>query len=693
MRRVGQIAYLKMQLGKTPAAVFVIMTAGLCLAGVNAAWAEQLQAPRLNGLGMPGSLSLPAARPVQDGTVAFSFDGDDVHRVGTLTFQATPILTTAFRYGSFERPQLTTLSDRSFDVQFQLSREHGWMPGFAIGLRDIIGTGTLASEYVVATRDMGKSLSLSGGIGWGKLGASAELGSPFGERPGHSGLGGEPGYRQWFRGPAAPFGAIDWRASDRLRLSLGWSGEDPAGPRPAGVAQLGLDWQARRGLAFGARADQAGNLGLTIQLSFNPRFAPSGLNSGRPPMAFGRPDKSLTDLEPVSRLRQRLAEDGLALHDVRVDGDDAQVRVENRRFSLPAQALGRVARALSGELDPSIEHYAIELTGPGPAASRVMLSRSDLIAVQDDPARAEMGWDGARVDAVQNWDGSRLPEPVPYELALSPYMALSMFDPIAPVRADIGAQVDGRLRIMPGLVLDGSLRARLAGNRNETDRFTNSALPPVRSDASRYAVAGDAGAMRLALTHLSAPVPNIYTRASIGLLEEMYAGVVAEVLWKPPASRVGLGLELANVWQRDPGMGLGFGYYDYSTVTGHASLYYALTPEYDLRLDAGQYLAGDRGATVSIDRRFANGWKIGAYATLTDVPFETFGEGSFDKGITLSIPLEWVLGRASTRQSSLLLQPIQRDGGARLEPGGRLYDAVRPAHSADLERTWGMFWK
>jgi hypothetical protein len=122
-------------------------------------------------------------------------------------------------------------------------------------------------------------------------------------------------------------------------------------------------------------------------------------------------------------------------------------------------------------------------------------------------------------------------------------------------------------------------------------------------------------------------------------------------------------------------------------------VYYALTPEYDLRLDVGQYLAGDRGATVSIDRFFANGWKVGAYATLTDVPFETFGEGSFDKGIRLSIPLEWVFGKPNTRQSTILLQPIQRDGGARLEPGDRLYDVIRPAHSSDLKRTWGMFWK
>ena len=44
-------------------------------------------------------------------------------------------------------------------------------------------------------------------------------------------------------------------------------------------------------------------------------------------------------------------------------------------------------------------------------------------------------------------------------------------------------------------------------------------------------------------------------------------------------------------------------------------------------------------ATFSLSRTFNNGWEIGAYATLTDVKFSTFGEGSFDKGITLKAPL------------------------------------------------------
>ena len=63
------------------------------------------------------------------------------------------------------------------------------------------------------------------------------------------------------------------------------------------------------------------------------------------------------------------------------------------------------------------------------------------------------------------------------------------------------------------------------------------------------------------------------------------------------------------------------------------------------QVDAGRYLAGDWGATFALDRRFANGWKIGAFFTLTNVSAARFGEGSFDKGIRMTIPLSWITGK------------------------------------------------
>ena len=78
-------------------------------------------------------------------------------------------------------------------------------------------------------------------------------------------------------------------------------------------------------------------------------------------------------------------------------------------------------------------------------------------------------------------------------------------------------------------------------------------------------------------------------------------------------------------------------------------------------------MAGDYGTTLAVARDFNNGWEIGAYATLTDVSFDTFGEGSFDKGITLRAPLSWFTGKKSQGWRTTIISPIRGDGGAKLE--------------------------
>ncbi|MEL6419420.1 MAG: YjbH domain-containing protein, partial [Pseudomonadota bacterium] len=107
----------------------------------------------------------------------------------------------------------------------------------------------------------------------------------------------------------------------------------------------------------------------------------------------------------------------------------------------------------------------------------------------------------------------------------------------------------------------------------------------------------------------------------------------------------------------------------------------------------GRYLAGDTGATFTISREFKNGWKVGGFFTLTDVSAEEFGEGSFDKGINLTIPLNWFLGKPTQQTVSTTIRPIQRDGGARLGVPGRLYEVVRPGHQAELVSDWSRVWE
>ncbi len=174
----------------------------------------------------------------------------------------------------------------------------------------------------------------------------------------------------------------------------------------------------------------------------------------------------------------------------------------------------------------------------------------------------------------------------------------------------------------------------------------------------------------------------------------MFGGVGGEVLWKPVDQSWGLGADLNWVAQRDFDDPFGFDYYDYDVVTGHASLYWD-TGYYGLeaQVDAGRYLAGDWGGTVTVTRRFPNGWAVGAYFTLTDVTEEDFGEGSFDKGVFARdpVPLDRAVRDPGEQHDRAAVGLARRRRAARhLE---RLYPIVRNYDRNRLTRNWGSFWQ
>ena len=99
------------------------------------------------------------------------------------------------------------------------------------------------------------------------------------------------------------------------------------------------------------------------------------------------------------------------------------------------------------------------------------------------------------------------------------------------------------------------------------------------------------------------------------------------------------------------------------------------------------------GATTTISRKFGSGWEVGGYATLTDVPFSTFGEGSFDKAIYVSIPIDWITSTPTQAQRTLTLRPITRDGGAQLASARSLYKHIKRSQSGAFHREYGRLWK
>ena len=170
--------------------------------------------------------------------------------------------------------------------------------------------------------------------------------------------------------------------------------------------------------------------------------------------------------------------------------------------------------------------------------------------------------------------------------------------------------------------------------------------------------------------------PDWFARVSGGIFEEMFGGVGGEVLYRPFGSRLAVGVDLNRVWQRDF---LGrFGFQEYRVTTGHANFYYDV-PIYDLAasLHVGQYLAGDVGATYALSRVFRSGVGVGVFASITNVPAEIFGEGSFDKGFVVTIPMDLFFTSSGTQTGVFKFRPLSRDGGQMLNIANRLIGVDR----------------
>ncbi|MGC1498345.1 MAG: YjbH domain-containing protein [Sulfitobacter sp.] len=681
--------------------------------------------PTLNFYGSPGLIDIPTGEALPDGqfAVGISFFGGITR--SNLTFQATPRLSASFRYVGIQNLNLggfSTFRDRSFDVRYLVKKESRIWPAITVGLQDFAGTGIYAGEYVVATKSFDGpqvpgTLKITAGLGWGRLGSAGAIGAPFGgNRPPfqQGSTGGKPSFDQWFRGPAAPFGGVEWQINDRWGLKAEYSSDAYV---PETVTSnvftrksrfnFGAEYQYSNRIRVGAYYLYGSEFGVNLQVQLNPKQpgAPTTVLPTLPvkqrpsrasqPEAYSTEWSENTNAPMVLRdqLKPVLAASGLTLEALQVTASEAELRYRNERFQATAVAVGRAARAMARVLPASVETFRIVTVENNLAQSAVTIRRSDLEALEYDPQAADALLAVSGIGAASpNLVGAAFNEDLHPDFAwtFGPYVSPSYFDPDEPVRVDVGLKLDLNYRPAPGWEIGGTLKHRLAGNVGDSVRTSNSRIEPVRTNSVLYAQGSDTVLDNLYVSKQWKPGNNLYARLTGGYLERMFGGVSGEVLWKPVGSRLALGVEANYVKQRAFS---GLGFQNYGVATGHASAYYEFGGGYHGQVDVGRYLAGDLGGTVTLTREFANGWRVGGFFTLTNVSATDFGEGSFDKGINLTIPVSWFLGTPGKRTISTTIRPIQRDGGARLSVPGRLYEQVRSGHRNALEDQWSRVWE
>ncbi|WP_319003747.1 YjbH domain-containing protein [Alloyangia pacifica] len=703
----------------------VPLTTALCLslsAGPAIPQEAPWSRPTLNFMGVPGIIDMPTAHPMRDADLSMSLGGFEDTLRSTLHFQITPRLSGVFRYVNLNGFADRDYYDRSFDLRYLIANEGRYTPAVSVGLQDFGGTGIYGGEYLVATKTFGR-LRATGGIGWGRFGSYNGFTNPLGvfresfeTRPRDKAEISQTGRvdtDQWFRGDAAFFGGLQYAVNDRLIFSAEYSSDSYERESSSSMNfehnspfNLGFSYRLTDGLDLSAAYLYGSTLAAQLSYTFNPK-TPSAYPGGTGPApkpVFLRPAQSLSDLgwtqQPDaaeilrSTLKGLLEADDMELERFGVEAHVARAEVRTGAQPSTAQAVGRVARVMSQLMPASVERFEITLvTGTGLPVSRVVLNRSDLEELEYAPDGAWQSYARAKVeDALPERAGQIVPQGAfpKYEWSLAPYLSSSYFDPRQPITLTLGAQLRGSIEPVPGLVLEGAVRQKLTSN-SAGIRPSNSVLPHVRTDNTLYQETDDPTLNYLTATQYFRPGQDVFARVTAGYFEPMYGGISGEILWKPVDSRLGLGLEVNYAQQREYEQG--FGFMDYGVVTGHASAYYKAPNNFHYQVDAGRYLAKDWGATFGVDREFDNGIRIGAFATFTDVSFDDFGEGSFDKGIRFYVPLSALTGERSDVAVSRALRPVLRDGGARLEVGTRLYQQVRQYQQPELQGQWGRFWR
>ncbi|MDR6454211.1 YjbH domain-containing protein [Variovorax paradoxus] len=698
-----------------PVANAPVFAAPTVAAALPEAFASQPRPLEISGndWGETGLLQTPSARMGLAGDVRGSFTSIWPYTRLNFMFQPFDWMEAGFRYTSISNRAYEASTtgqsnkDKSIDIKLRLLKETALVPELALGFRDLGGTGLFSGEYLVASKRW-YDLDFSLGIGWGYLGASGNISNPFkllGSRFDTRSVSStnQSRFGSYFRGPAALFGGVQWRTPwDPLTLKLEYDGNNYQNEpqnnnqRQRSPINIGLAYRVSPKVTLSAGFERGDKFMIGLTLSSNlaasqtPKTLDRPLPEFRPEAAPRSPGWATTAAEIEAQTEwivERIAPKDDVLHVWVTDSNtvyrtarvekaiavlhhDAPDAIKSFVFHYAERGLAVHAQAID-----RAEWVAARIQALPPHAARAVSKRNyepELARPADKTSPAQNTTAAAEAAAAETnapWVRPR----DKFTFGIAPSYGQIVGGPDAFLLYQLGIQATAEYRFTQRTWLSGAVNLRLADNYDKFTYTAPSELPRVRTYQREYVTSRRFTIPSLQLTHVGQLSSSQYYSVYGGLLESMFAGVGAEWMYRPARSPVAFGVDINRVRQRD--FNQDFGLRDYKVTTGHASLYWDTGWNGVMaKISAGQYLAGDRGVTLEVIRRFDNGLVLGAYATKTNVSSKQFGEGDFDKGIYLSIPLDALLPRSTKFAIGFAWSPLTRDGGARLGRSNTLYE-------------------
>lgn len=443
------------------------------------------------------------------------------------------------------------------------------------------------------------------------------------------------------------------------------------------------------------RTGPAGVEKAVVASATSPRSAANSIGQpeGSGPARTADDDLASSEVAVIGRaIFADLEREQMVGFDFGIENHRAVLRFAQGKYRNEATAIGRAARIVANRLPPQVAFLDVVLMRASLPVLSASLVRSDITKLangQGSPQEVAQ-----HLQLSQPGDFERMvsnPNAYPnWGWGLEPKMRENMGGPQNFFFFQVFAILQANISPLPGWNLSGAIGRDIYNNFKDLTLESNSALHHVRSDIALYLKGAPTWMDSLYTTYSTALGGGFYGGLTAGYMELMYAGVGGEILYKPFDARWAVGVDANRVRQRD--FDGTFGLLNYQVSTGHASFYYRW-PYYDITtvIRAGRFLAGDTGATFEVRREFDNGMMVGMFVTRTNVSAAAFGEGSFDKGLFVSIPLELFTGEHTASRGNALWRPVTRDGGQLLGRPLELYEMVRDSDSDAIMKGWKAF--
>ena len=622
-----------------------------------------------NNHGVIGLINMPSARFYDEASHGVTiYDGTPDQKI-TLTSFPYNWMEASFFYTniqgkpycgqSFDPVCQQDYKDKGFNFKIRIKEEGLW-PAIAVGINDIAGTGLYSSEYIVGSYGINRT-DFHFGVGWGALnGSSSSFKNPLGylydgfyNRPtGFEDKGGQFQPGRYFSGKTiSPFFGLSHAANENLLLKLEYDTTLTPGlvgyQSPKKDFSYGIEYTFKNNFTIGFSSERGNYTSIKFiykndPLSYTERFKPK---KAYPKEGDNKYIKLIKNLNANSIGVDSIIEtpDFIGLELTQFTHPNLDIVEEIIDFS-----------AYDAGIDKEIKK---ELK----VASLKGVSEID----EESKRNAELIY---KRDTSQRFNTNTNFKIRPFFAAREGFFKWSLL-----------LENDSEFIIRDNFFFTSNLKFSI------DDNFDDLTIPPrdtypaqVRSDVKDYLRNIDEGIIigRAQFDYHLTPKKNHHVMLTAGILEDMFMGYGFEYLYLKEESNYGIGFEIFDVQKRDHMMK--FGTLDYTNTISSINYYYRNTNiiPFDLKISTGEYLAGDKGTTFEMSRKYLNGMEFGVFASFTDVTSEQFGEGTFDKGIFFNIPIYGNFINYTWR-------PLTKDPGAKLNRKHTLHDLLirfRPYH-------------